>query len=157
MKAQEKPWFQIDTVNELDSPCLVIHPDRVLQNIRTAKRMVRDVQAFRPHVKTHKSPEAVRLLLAEGITKFKCATIAEAEMLARSGTPDVFLAYQPVGPKIFRLRELQKGYPSTRFSCMVDNEETARAIAAAFEHEDLSMRVLIDINVGMNRTGILPR
>jgi D-threonine aldolase len=156
MSTPETPWFHIDDVNDLDSPSLVIYPDRVVQNIRTATRLVREVAALRPHVKTHKSPEATRLLLAEGITKFKCATIAEAEMLARSGAPDVFLAYQPVGPKILRLRELRKAYPSTQFSCMVDNEESARAIAQACEGDARAMRVLIDINVGMNRTGILP-
>lgn len=150
------PWYQIDDVHDLDSPALVVYPDRVLQNIRTAKRMIHDVSALRPHVKTHKSADATRLLLTEGITKFKCATIAEAEMLAQCGAPDVFLAYQPVGPKIHRLRALRRAYTSTRFSCMVDNENAARAIAQAFEGGPGPMEVFLDINVGMNRTGILP-
>lgn len=156
MTLSEKPWYGIDDVHDLDSPALVVYPDRALQNIRTAKRMVRDVSDLRPHVKTHKSAEATTLLLNEGITKFKCATIAEAEMLARCGARDVFLAYQPVGPKLLRLRELVHAFPSTRFSCMTDNEDAARAIGEAFERSPKPMPVFIDINVGMDRTGILP-
>ena len=156
MPTPDHLWFEIRDVNELDSPSLVIYPDRVLQNVRTAKQIVRDMSAFRPHVKTHKSPEATRLLLAEGITKFKCATIAEAEMLARAGAPDVFLAYQPVGPRILRLRELQVKYPGTLFSTMVDSEAAARALAQAFNGEGRSMGVFIDVNTGMNRTGVMP-
>lgn len=156
MTSPETPWYQIDDVSTLDSPTLVIYPDRVLQNVRTAKGMVRNVALLRPHVKTHKSPEATRVFLNEGITKFKCATIAEAEMLAQCGAPDVFLAYQPVGPKILRLRDLQRAYPSTVFSCMVDNEDAARAIARTFEDELHPLGMFIDLNVGMNRTGILP-
>lgn len=149
-------WYSIDDVHDLDSPALVVYPDRVQQNIRTAKRMVRDVALLRPHVKTHKSPEATRCLLNEGVTKFKCATIAEAEMLARCGAPDIFLAYQPVGPKVRRLRDLRTAYPASRFSCMTDSEEAARAIARVFEDDAHPMRVFIDVNVGMNRTGIPP-
>lgn len=58
---------------------------------------------IRPHVKTHKGPEVVKLLLAAGITKFKYATVAEAEMLAATGAEDILIAYQPVGPKVGRL------------------------------------------------------
>lgn len=51
------------------------------------------------------------MLLDAGIRKFKCATIAEAEMLGHINAPDVLLAYQPVGPKISRLLDLIKAYP----------------------------------------------
>ena len=156
MPTSDELWFNIRDVNKLDSPSLVIYTDRVLQNIRTAKQIVQDVSALRPHVKTHKSPEATRLLLAEGITKFKCATIAEGEMLARAGAQDVFLACQPVGPRAVRLRDLQETYPDTSFSCMVDNEGAARALAQVFHGATRPMRVFIDVNIGMNRTGILP-
>ncbi len=156
MPPAETPWYRIDDVNDLDSPALVVYPDRVLQNIRTAQRMTRDVSLLRPHVKTHKSAEATRVLLNEGVTKFKCATIAEAELLAQCGAQDIFLAYQPVGPKIRRLRDLRNAYPASVFSCMTDSEEAARAIARVFGDDAHPMRVFLDINVGMNRTGILP-
>ncbi len=88
------------------------------------------------------------------ITKFKCATIAEAEMLALESAPDVLLAYQPVGPKLLRLISLVKKYPAVRFSCLIDNEATARQISDAFLQEGLTINVWLDINTGMNRTGI---
>ena len=73
-------WYQIKNVAELDSPALVIFPERVKQNIGTAINMVDDVNRLRPHIKTHKSHDVSKLMIDAGITKFKCATIAEAEM-----------------------------------------------------------------------------
>jgi D-serine deaminase-like pyridoxal phosphate-dependent protein len=91
-----------------------------------------------------------------GIKKFKCATIAEAEMLGTCQAPDVLLAYQPVGPKIDRFINLSDKYPNTRFSCLVDNEATAQDIGSKAKQHGSTIPVFIDLNVGMNRTGILP-
>src|SRR6185369_2725130 len=125
-------WYCIDDIHELDSPALVIFPDRVKKNIQTAIGMVENVDRLRPHVKTNKSPDAVRLMLEAGITKFKCATIAEAEMLGMIGAPDVVLAYQPLGPKLKRFIELIKKFPSTKYTCLVDNISAAKEQADAF-------------------------
>ncbi|MGN6178407.1 MAG: alanine racemase, partial [Mucilaginibacter sp.] len=114
-------WYIIDNIDEIDTPALVVYPDRVKENISFAKSIIEDVERLRPHVKTHKSGNVTRLLLEAGITKFKCATIAEAEMLAMTGALDVLLAYQPSGPKLERLIQLIKTYPKTHFSCLVDN------------------------------------
>ncbi len=65
--------------------------------------MGRGRRAVASACKTHKLPQIVRMKLAKGITKFKVATIAEAEMVAAAGAADVLLAYQPVGPQIGRL------------------------------------------------------
>ena len=96
------------------------------------------------------------MLIEAGITKVKCATIAEAEMLAHAGMPDVLLAYQAVGPKIIRLLELNQKYPGTHFSSLIDNLECARALSRVAASLGLVADVYIDLNVGMNRTGILP-
>jgi D-threonine aldolase len=152
----DKPWYDIQNVSEIDTPALVVYPERVLKNIRTAKGMVPDVSFLRPHVKTHKSLELTRLLLAEGITKFKCATIAEAEMLATARAPDVLLAYQPVGPKVLRLRSLVSKYRDTSFGCVVDDVRAAQNLAGAFAGLPASLPVCLDLNVGMNRTGVSP-
>lgn len=150
-------WYQINNVERIDSPALLVYPDRVQENINLIIEMVEgNVERLRPHVKTNKITEVCRMMLLSGITKFKCATIAEAEMLAIAGAPDVLLAYQPVGPKVLRLLNLQKAYPNTRFSCLVDNEVTARKLAAACQEQNTTLHVYIDLNVGMNRTGILP-
>jgi D-serine deaminase-like pyridoxal phosphate-dependent protein len=99
----DKEWYEVDNVAEVDSPALLIYLERVISNIETLKGSIDDVGRLRPHVKTHKSLEVSKLMLKAGIRKFKCATIAEAEMLAMAGAPDVLLAYQPVGPKASRL------------------------------------------------------
>ena len=107
-QATTDSWFQIDNVDQLDSPALVVFPERVRENIHLLKTIVDDIEQLRPHAKTHKTKEATQLMMAAGIHKFKCATIAEAEMLAICGAVDVLLAYQPVGPKLSRLAELIK-------------------------------------------------
>src|ERR1041385_2598649 len=113
-------WYEIDDINTLDSPALVVFPERVKTNVKTAIGMVGNVRQLRPHVKTNKSAEATQLMLDAGITKFKCATIAEAEMLGMLNSPDVVLAYQPLGPKLRRFIELVKRFPSTLYSCLTD-------------------------------------
>src|SRR5258707_6078385 len=99
-------WYTIKNIDGIDSPALIVYPDRVAENISTLKKMIDDVQRLRPHVKTHKTKEATLLMMQAGINKFKCATIAEAEMLAMVNAPDILLAYQPVGPKLERFMAL---------------------------------------------------
>lgn len=149
-------WYEIKNINELDSPALVVFPERVKHNIQLAIDMISDVNRLRPHIKTNKSPDVVKLMLKAGITKFKCATIAEAEMLAQCNAPDVLLAYQPLGPKLNRFVSLIKKYPSTKFSCLTDNIEAANEQAMVFNSSNITVPVFIDLNVGMNRTGIVP-
>ncbi len=149
-------WFTIDNVAIIDSPALALYADRIEQNIQTLVHSIDDVSRLRPHIKTHKSGEVSEMMLAAGIKKFKCATIAEAEMLAMVGAPDVLLSYQPVGPKANRLAELVKKFPDTKFSCLIDNLSSANHLSTVFSTLSISLHVFIDLNVGMNRTGIVP-
>jgi D-threonine aldolase len=146
--------YKIDNIDQLDTPVLVVYPERVQQNIETAIRMVGDVKHLRPHIKTHKSLAVAQMMLAAGIYQFKCATIAEAEMLGIAGAKDVLLAYQPNGPKLQRFINVIKKYPNTQFSCLIDNIAAAQAQSDAFAAENLTISVFIDLNIGQNRTGI---
>lgn len=148
--------YKIENIHQVDSPALVAFPDRVKQNIELAIKMVGDVQRLRPHVKTHKSPDVAKLMMSAGITKFKCATIAEAEMLGMCQAPDVVLAYQPTGPKLQRFISVVKKYPATQYACLTDNLAAAQAQADAFHAAQLEIPVFIDLNIGQNRTGIAP-
>jgi D-threonine aldolase len=152
----EKAWYTIDNINVLDSPCFVVYPDRVKKNIQTLISSIDDVKRLRPHIKTHKSAEISRLMLDAGITKFKCATIAEAEMLAEAGAKDILFAYQPVGPKAKRLAQLIKKNQGITWGCLIDNETSAKHISATFDEVGKSINIYIDLNVGMNRTGVAP-
>src|SRR5688572_13693016 len=149
-------WYEITNVDEVDSPALLVYPDRVEENVRRMIAMVGDVQRLRSHMKTHKLPEIIRLQLKHGITKFKCATIAEAEMTAACGAADVLLAHQPIGPKVQRFIELIRKFPETKFSTIADNETVIRTLSAACTQARLSVEVLLDVDCGMHRTGIEP-
>lgn len=150
-------WYEVKNIEQLDTPALIFYPKRIKQNIEIAKHFVGDVNRLRPHVKTHKSIEISRLMIDAGITKFKCATIAEAEMLGMCYAPDVLLAYQPVQSKVRRFIRLVNQYTKTQFTCLVDNAESVKMIAGEAHHANVEVSVFIDVNVGMNRTGILPK
>ncbi len=147
-------WYQVKNINNIDTPALLIYKDRVSQNIAKAVTMVSSPAQLRPHVKTHKIMEIAEMMLAAGISKFKCATIAEAEMLALANTKDVLLAYLVVGPKIKRLQMLKEKFTATNFSCLIDNYEAAKQLSQNFINSPI--QVYIDLNIGMNRTGVLP-
>ena len=149
-------WYSIVGTEELDTPALVVYPTRVKHNLAQLKACVNDLDRLRPHVKTHKSPDATLLMLEAGVRKFKCATIAEAEMLALSHAPDVLLAYQPVGPKAERFIQLSKHYSETKFSCLVDTCAAAKQLSLLAAASALTIPVFLDLNVGMNRSGIAP-
>lgn len=152
----EKYWYTVDNIAEIDSPALLVFPDRVKANIQTAIKMIGDINRLRPHVKTHKCAEVAKLMMDAGIYKFKAATIAEAEMLGMQKAKDVLLAYQPIGPKLKRFIQLIKKYPETSFSCLTDNIQSATEQSKAFTDKGLTVSIYLDLNVGMNRTGIAP-
>jgi D-serine deaminase-like pyridoxal phosphate-dependent protein len=154
MKEQE--WYIIDDVQKLDTPVLVVYPSRVKQNIALLKSTIDKTARLRPHIKTYKNKEITLLMLKAGIKKFKCATIAEAEMLGMCKAPNVLLAYQPVGPKLKRFVKLISVFPDTKYSCLVDNIGAAMEISAAAIKNKIDIDVYLDLNVGMNRTGIAP-
>jgi D-serine deaminase-like pyridoxal phosphate-dependent protein len=149
-------WYEIANVGDIASPALVFYPERIEENIRRMIAIAGDAGRLRPHVKTHKTGEIVKLQLKHGIRRFKCSTIAEAEMTAAAGAPDVLLAMQPVGPAIPRFFGLQRSYPGTLFSAIVDSEEVIRDLARAAAAAGTTACLWLDINSGMNRTGIAP-
>lgn len=149
-------WYQLTNAAQIDSPAIVIYKDRIKDNISLLKTMIDDVQRLRPHVKTSKIAEVIQLIMEAGITRFKFATIAEGEMLGMVNAEDALMAYQPVGPKIVRLLELVQKYPHTAFSCVTDSADAALAISAVFAAQGRRLPVYVDLNVGMNRTGIKP-
>jgi D-serine deaminase-like pyridoxal phosphate-dependent protein len=149
-------WMRIANEDEVPSPALLIHPDRVAENLRRMAVRAGGAGRLRPHVKTHKLPQIVALELSLGVVKFKASTIAEAEMCATAGAADILLAYQPAGPNARRLVELARKFPQTRFSTLVDNAATLAALGSAAQAGGVVLDVFLDLNVGMNRTGIAP-
>lgn len=134
---------------DLDSPSLLIFKDRVADNIDEMIRLAGGTARLMPHVKTNKMEAVIRLMIEKGITRFKAATIAEAELAALSGAASVLISHQLVGPKIDRLKNLVEKYPQTVFSSLVDCREVADELAGKMEMAG----VYLDINNGMNRSG----
>lgn len=153
----ELNWYQLSYAGSTDSPALLVFPERVKHNIQTALHMVNgNADRLQPHIKTCKSAEPVKMMMASGIYKFKCATIAEAELLANCGAKEVLMAYQTIGPKLKRLVKLIKQFPATLFSFLTDNLDSAKEQSEICTASGITGSVYIDINVGMNRTGIAP-
>src|SRR5436305_15026107 len=124
------PTYNLNDPSTLASPALLFYRDVIRRNIARSIEVARGPERLRPHVKTHKTREIAQMLLAAGVTKHKCATIAEAEMLAGVGAPDVLIAYPLVGPNVGRLAHLIRKFPNTTFSTPIDHPDSARAPSA---------------------------
>lgn len=146
-------WFEVTNAAEIPSPALLLFRERIEANLAEMLRIAGDPGRLRPHIKTHKLPELLRRQLELGITKFKCATIAEAEMAAENGAQDVLLAYQPVGPQIERLLQLAARHPRTRFGCLFDNSDSLARLRRAMR-AGARLKLFLDLDVGQGRTGI---
>jgi D-serine deaminase-like pyridoxal phosphate-dependent protein len=154
-----QPWFEFKEVADVPSPALLVYWERVRENIQRMLAIADGPDRLRPHIKTHKMREVLDLQLLAGIKKFKCATIAEAELAATAGVPDLLLAYQPVGPAIRRLAELVKNFRLTKFSVICDNEAALAELSKAFptsKESNGGIEVLVDIDIGQHRTGLPP-
>jgi D-serine deaminase-like pyridoxal phosphate-dependent protein len=150
------PHYVIHDTSAVFTPALLFYKDLIRHNIARAVEMAGGPARLRPHVKTHKTREIARLELDAGITKHKCATLAEAEMLAQAGAPDVLLAYNMVGPNCWRLARLVRKYPGCRFSVLADHPAGAKQLSDALAAAETAVDVLIDLDVGQHRTGIAP-
>jgi D-serine deaminase-like pyridoxal phosphate-dependent protein len=152
----DRPWYLVTNVDEIASPALLVYPERVRENIRRMIVRAGSADRVRPHVKTHKMSELVRMKLEAGLTKFKCSTIAEAEMTALAGATDVMLAYPQVGPNAARLARLVAAFPTVQFSTIVDDRGLIDHLSAEFTAAGQTIEVLLDLDNGMHRSGIAP-
>ncbi|WP_304232247.1 D-TA family PLP-dependent enzyme [Jiulongibacter sediminis] len=147
--------MQIERLNldKIDSPSLILFEDRLQGNIQQMIAEVNEeTNRLMPHVKTNKCQKVIEAMVQQGITRFKAATIVETELAAKAGAKTVLLAHQPVGPKIEKLSKLILQYPQTQFSTLVDNSKTAQLL----HQTNPRPSVYIDVNNGMNRSGIKP-
>ena len=148
--------YRLDELDRVDSPALLVFPEVIGENIDRAVAMTDTPEGncLRPHIKTVKCREIAQMAMARGIHRFKCSTVSEGELLGSVGAREVLLNYQLSAVKAHRWRKLQELYPATEFASLVDNETSARMLADIFALHPLT--VYIDVNVGMDRTGIKP-
>jgi D-serine deaminase-like pyridoxal phosphate-dependent protein len=131
------------------TPALLVYPEIVASNIdRTLRLLDGDGDRWRVHVKTAKLEYTLRALLEKGVRNFKCATTLELLVACRSGAKDVLFAYPAVGANANRVGEIAKEFPVVQISVLAENEEQIRQWAGT------RIGIFLDINPGMNRTGI---
>ena len=148
-------WYEINGIQEIDSPSLVLYKNHLEHNLKHILEMVNNQpDKLMLHVKTNKMPNVIAKCLVLGIKNFKASTTSEAEMAARTGAESVLIAHQLVGPKIERFFKLILTFPKTRFSTIVDNIESVNMLNGFAIKLDLQTDIYIDINNGMNRSGI---
>jgi len=152
MSAAVKPLTELET---LDTPALVVDLERLEANIATWAAFAREAGVrLRPHGKTHKCVEIARRQLAAGAVGLTLAKIGEAEVMARAGVTDIFLANEVVGnPKLPRLLALAK---EINIRVGVDSLEVAEPLAAAAAGVGSTLDVILEVDTGLGRCGVGP-
>ncbi len=142
-----------ELTGQLSSPALIVFVDRVRANVRRVLEACGGPERWQPHVKTSKIPHIWRELVDAGLTRFKCATTREAELLARvleergvQGA-EVLCAYPLVGPGLTRLGEIALDHPAMRFDVLCEDP-------GAVEEVPGHLGIYVDVNPGMDRTGV---
>lgn len=152
MNTSSEPFIGMQKT-ELDTPALLIDLDKMEANIQTMADFFTTVNAMlRPHVKTHKTPIISHKQIAAGAIGVTCAKLGEAEAVIHAGVRDVLIANQVVGShKIARLINLAR---HSEIMVAVDNPQNVRDISAAAAAKGVTVRMLVEVNVGMNRCGV---
>lgn len=136
------------------SPALIYYRDIIEENTRTAIRTAGSASRLWPHVKSHKSADVIRLQTALGITRYKCATLAEAQAAAGTDAEHILLAYPLVGPNIEGFLALSHAHPHKSFYALEDDFAQLTLLSRRSDDLGLVSSVFLDVNTGMNRTGI---
>jgi D-serine deaminase-like pyridoxal phosphate-dependent protein len=147
-----------DRLESLDTPSMIVDLNVMEQNISKLMNLLKPMGVnIRPHLKTTKSPILAKKLIAAGAKGGCVAKLSEAEVMAAEGVDDLLITCEIIGPaKVSRLVELFRKYP--KIQMVVDSEVGATAIndALAASRIGTPIQTLIDLDVGLHRTGIAP-
>jgi D-serine deaminase-like pyridoxal phosphate-dependent protein len=144
------------SIDLIDTPCLIVDMDLVEKNLKTlfTKFSGSNVKV-RPHLKTVKSPEFAKLLLAAGANGVCVAKLSEAEVMAAAGIEDILITTEIIGsPKLERLQKLIAKHAQVKV--VIDSAVGASAIQNAAKNAGVQLAVLLELNVGQNRAGVEP-
>ena len=143
------------TLHEIDTPALLLDLDTMERNLaKMAGFFASGPTKLRPHYKNHKCPELARRQIAAGAIGMTCATLSEAEALVSNGITNLLLSGEIAGDrKIQRFIELAR---QADVIAAVDDARVAEAVAAAARQKNCRASVVVDVDVGLKRTGIKP-
>ncbi len=160
MTTQEPLCADIDPTKfnkaNVPTPALLLDLDLFESNVKTMADHCQGAGVnFRPHAKTHKCPDIAKRQIAAGAIGICCATIQEAEAMVAAGIPGVLLTSPIVEPvKIARMMSLvQHGQ---RVLLAVGHTREVELLAAAAETANVNVDLLVDVDIGDRRTGVLP-
>ena len=143
------------SIGALATPAVLVDLDVLERNIaRMAARAREAGVRLRPHAKTHKCPPIGRLQRAAGAWGLSVAKVGEAEVFADAGLDDLFVAYPVVGED--KGRRLLALADRVRLAVGVDSVEGARTLAVPFHDARRALDVLLKVDVGYGRVGVLP-
>lgn len=139
-------------ISDLDTPAVIVDLDVMERNLSRMGDYCREHQLLlRPHTKTHKIPELAKRQIASGAAGITVAKISEAEVMLAAGIDDILIAYPIVGPtKTARLACLAE---QARITVSLDSEEVARGLSEAAASMGITIRILIEMDVGFERCG----
>jgi len=144
--------YRVSNIEDVLTPALMVYPEIISSNIaKTLHLLDGDANRWRVHVKTAKLEYALHMMAERGVLNFKCATTLELLVACRSGAQDVLVAYPMVGANARRVSEIADAYPHVRISILAENDDQVR------QWQGTRVGVFLDINPGMNRTGIEQR
>ncbi len=90
--------YQIEDVDNLLTPALLIYPKIVDANIEATLKMAGgDPNRWRPHIKTAKMTAVLQRYRAHRVRNFKCSTTLELSVACAAGATDVLLAFSVMG------------------------------------------------------------
>jgi D-serine deaminase-like pyridoxal phosphate-dependent protein len=147
-------------LDQLITPALVIDLDAVADNLAAAIARFGGPHRWRPHLKTSKQAVIIEAMLRAGLDRFKVATCDELELLLRtagSSAVDVLLAYPVQRAALVATVGLARAYPRARVRVLADSPAHLDALASwARDLSVESLSVMLDVDLGMHRTGSPP-
>lgn len=146
--------YHFEGEEQVITPQIIYYKEAIVQNTKRCIELAGGkTDRLWPHVKTHKTRELIRMQVSMGITRFKCATIAEAEMTAECGAEHVLVSYALVGPNIQRFVNMAREMKSVTFWAMGDDLGQLELLSDAAVQAGICVPTLVDLDVGQSRTG----
>lgn len=150
---EHEPYIVADP-DAIETPAMLLFEAQLDGNIQALAELVGGAQNLMVHVKTHKSEAVARKQVDAGVAGFKCATLKELDMALSAGATVAILAYPLVQQlKIDRFAQITDAYPQAQVLATVSDTPHIGALSATTAGRETPLRVMLDIDVGMHRTG----